>query len=135
MCISIYIFWQFFFNNFIYWFIFHCVGSLLLCGILTTLGEWGLFSSCGAWSSHCGGSSLCRAQALGHTGISSRTHGLSSGSRLWRAGSIVVVQRLSCSLACGIFLDQGLTLCLLHWQVGSLPLVPPGKSLKYHSIY
>ena len=30
----------------------------------------------------------------------------------------------------GIFLIQGLNLCLLcllHWQMGSLPLVPPGK--------
>ena len=30
----------------------------------------------------------------------------------------------------GIFLTQGLNLCLLcllHWQAGSLPLVPPGK--------
>ena len=30
----------------------------------------------------------------------------------------------------GIFLTQGLNpciLCLLHWKVGSLPLVPPGK--------
>ena len=30
----------------------------------------------------------------------------------------------------GIFLTQGsnpCVLCLLHWQVGSLPLVPPGK--------
>ena len=30
----------------------------------------------------------------------------------------------------GIFLIQGLNpglLCLLHWQVGSLPLAPPGK--------
>ena len=30
----------------------------------------------------------------------------------------------------GIFLTQGLNLCLLyllHWQVGSLPLVPSGK--------
>ena len=26
---------------------------------------------------------------------------------------------LSCSAACGIFLDQGLNLCLLHWQVDS----------------
>ena len=32
----------------------------------------------------------------------------------------------------GIFPTQGSNLCvfcLLHWQVGSLPLVPPGKSL------
>ena len=31
----------------------------------------------------------------------------------------------------GIFLTQGLNrhlLCLLHWQAGSLPLAPPGKS-------
>ena len=29
---------------------------------------------------------------------------------------------LSCSEARGIFLDQGLNLYLLHWQVASLPL-------------
>ena len=27
----------------------------------------------------------------------------------------------------GIFLTQGLNLCLLHWQVDSLPSEPPGK--------
>ena len=27
---------------------------------------------------------------------------------------------LSCSLSCGIFLDQGLNPCLLHWQADSL---------------
>ena len=34
----------------------------------------------------------------------------------------------------GIFLTQGSNLhllCLLHWQEGSLPLVPPGKSAVY----
>ena len=34
----------------------------------------------------------------------------------------------------GIFLTQGLNLsllCLLHWQAGSLPLVPPGKPRSY----
>ena len=33
----------------------------------------------------------------------------------------------------GIFLTQGLNprpLCLLYWQVGSLPLAPPGKPIK-----
>ena len=29
---------------------------------------------------------------------------------------------LSCSTACGIFLNQGSNPCLLHWQAGSLPL-------------
>ena len=36
--------------------------------------------------------------------------------------SAVVVPGLSCSAACGIFPNQGLSLCLLHWQVNSLPL-------------
>ena len=31
-------------------------------------------------------------------------------------------QRLSCSTACGIFLDQGSNPCLLHWHEDSLPL-------------
>ena len=34
-----------------------------------------------------------------------------------------MVHRLSCSTACGIFLDQGSHLCLLHWQVDSLCFV------------
>ena len=32
-------------------------------------------------------------------------------------------QGLSCSAACGIFLDQGLNPCLLDWQAESLPLI------------
>uniref|UniRef100_A0A8C6B8Q3 Uncharacterized protein n=1 Tax=Monodon monoceros TaxID=40151 RepID=A0A8C6B8Q3_MONMO len=31
-------------------------------------------------------------------------------------GSVVVAQGLSCSAACGIFLDQGSNPCRLHWQ-------------------
>ena len=59
----------------------------------------------------------------------------------WSTGSVVVVPRLSCSTACGIFLDQGSNPCLLPWQADSLPLShqgslegrflstrPPGKS-------
>ena len=38
---------------------------------------------------------------------------------LYSTGSVVVVHGLSCSAACGIFLDQGLNLCLLHWQAVS----------------
>ena len=36
-----------------------------------------------------------------------------------RGGSVVVVLVLSCSAACGIFLDQGSNLCPLHWQEDS----------------
>ena len=47
-------------------------------------------------------------------------HGLQS---TWASG--VVVHRLSCTAACGIFQDQGLNPCPLHWQVDSHPLSPP----------
>ena len=40
---------------------------------------------------------------------------------------------LSCSVACGIFLDQGSNPCLLHWQVDSLPLSHQG-SLEWGSL-
>ena len=36
---------------------------------------------------------------------------------------------LSCSVACGIFPDQGSNPCFLHWQVDSLPLSHQGSPL------
>ena len=43
--------------------------------------------------------------------------------RLWGTqASAVVAHSLSCSMACGIFLDQGFNLCFLHWPLDSLPL-------------
>ena len=57
----------------------------------------------------------------------------STGSRacglqyLQHAGSGVVVHGLSCPMACGIFLDQGLNLYLLHWQVESYLLYYQGS--------
>ena len=41
---------------------------------------------------------------------------------LWSLGSVAAAPGHSCSEASEIFPDQGLNLCLLHWQVGSLPL-------------
>ena len=38
-----------------------------------------------------------------------------------------MAHRLSYSVACGIFLDQGLNPRLLHWQVDSLPLSHQGS--------
>ena len=38
---------------------------------------------------------------------------------LYSAGSVVVVQSLSCSAACAIFSDQGSNPCPLHWQADS----------------
>ena len=42
--------------------------------------------------------------------------------QLQRVGSVVVAHGLSCSAACGIFSDQGLNWCLLHWQTASSPM-------------
>ena len=87
--------------------IYGCAGSLLLCG---------LFSSSGTWASHPGSFSSCRARALGHSGLVIVAPGQQS------ADLVVVVHRLSCSTARGIFPDQGANLCLLHWPADSLPL-------------
>jgi len=46
---------------------------------------------------------------------------------LYSSGSVVVVHRLSCSVACRIFLDRGLNLCPLHWQADSFTLYPQGN--------
>ena len=70
-----------------------------------------------------GGSSL--AVVCGFSCYGARTRHMGSAAEapeLSRAGSIVVVRGLSCHMASGILLDQGLNLCLLHGQVDSLPL-------------
>ena len=66
---------------------------------------------CGAWASHCGGFSCCRALALGVRASVVVAHGLQS------AGSVVVAHGLSCSAACEIFPDQDSNPCPLDWQV------------------
>ena len=72
--------------------------------------------------SHCGGFSCCRAQEKSAGASVVAVCGLSSCSsqaldrRLSRCGG------LRCSLACGIFLDQGWNQCLLKWEAASLPL-------------
>ena len=83
--------------------------------------EWGLLFSCGAWASLSGGFSCCGAQALGRVGSVVAARGL------WSSGSVVVAHRLSCSVGCRIFLDQGSNLCLLHWQADSYPLHHQGS--------
>ena len=70
----------------------------------------------GARASHRGGLSCRGAQALGCEGFSSC--GLRA-QKLWRAGSVVVIHGLSCSTACGIFLEQGSNPCPLNWQADS----------------
>ena len=72
------------------------------------------------------------AASGGHS--SSRCAGLSlSGPLLLRstssrhAGSVVVAHGPSCSVACGIFPDQGSNPCPLHWQADSQPLRHQGS--------
>ena len=45
---------------------------------------------------------------------------------LWSTVSIAAVHGLSCSVACGNFLDQGTNQCLLHWQADYLLLSHQG---------
>ena len=44
-----------------------------------------------------------------------------------RAGSVIVAHGPSCSVACGIFPDQGSNPCPLHWQADSQPLRRQGS--------
>lgn len=54
--------------------------------------------------------SYCGTQAVGHIQSSAVV------AQVLQHSSIVVVHRLSCFIACVIFLDQG---CLLYWQASS----------------
>ena len=80
---------------------------------LCPCGAHQLFSSCSPQASHCSGFSCCRAQALGAWASVAVAPGFSS------TGSVVVVCGLSHPAARGIFPDQGLNSCLLHWQADS----------------
>ena len=89
----------------------------------SSCGEQGLPSSYNAWACHHSGLSRCGVGLLELAGFSS-------------CGSRALDHRLSswgargyCSLACGMFLDQGSNLCFLHWQEGSLPLSHHRSSL------
>ena len=84
-------------------------------------------ASGGYTSLRCVGFSLWWLLLLWSTG-SRRAGSVVVALRLQSAGSVVVVHRLSCSTACGIFPGQGSNPCPLHWQVDSLPLCHQGSS-------
>ena len=69
----------------------------------------------------CSGCSSRGTRALGHAAFSSPS------SQVPEHSLNAVAKGLSCSLACKIFLDHGLNLCLLHWQVDSLLLSHQGS--------
>ena len=79
-------------------------------------------ASGGYSSSRCAGLSLSRPLLLRRT-----------GSR--RAGSVIVAHGPSCSVACGIFPDQGSNPCPLHWQADCQPLCHQGSPRGYSSLW
>ena len=88
-----------------------------LCWVFVSVQGLSLVAaSWGHSSSRCAGLSLSRPLLL-----------RSTGSR--RAGSVIVAQGSSCSVACGIFPDQGPNPCPLHWQADSQPLRHQGSPL------
>ena len=83
---------------------------------LSSCRNWGLFPTCDMWASHCSGPSCCGAQAH-----------IVAAYDVCSRGSVVVAHRRSWSTAWGIFPDQGLNLCLLHWQANSSTLSHQGS--------
>ena len=103
-------FLKFFFNFNFYLFIY-----LWLCWVFVSVRGLSLVvASGGHSSSRCVGLSLSRPLLL-----------QSTGSR--HAGSVIVAHGPSCSVACGIFPDQGSNPCPLHWQADSQPLRHQGS--------
>ena len=98
--------------------------------IFAVLGLLGCVGSALCWgvqASHSSDVSCRGAQALGCGASVVEACGLSGG------GSEALERGLnrSCSAACGIFLDQGLNLSPLRWQVDSLPLSHQGSPYRY----
>ena len=88
---------------------------LWLCWVFVSVRGLSLVAACGGHSSlRCTGLSLSRPLLL-----------QSTGSRC--AGSVIVAHGPSCSVACGIFPDQGSNPCPLHWQADFSTTAPPGK--------
>ena len=88
-----------------------------LCWVVVSVRGLSLVAASGGHcSSQCPGLLLSRPLLL-----------QSTGSR--RAGSVVVAHGPSCSMACGIFPDQGSNPCPLHWQADSQPLRHQGSPL------
>ena len=86
-----------------------------LCWVFVSVQGLSLVvASGGHSSSQCAGLSLSRPLPL-----------RSTGSR--RTSSVAVAHGPSCSVACGIFPDQGSNPCPLHWQADSQPLRHQGS--------
>ena len=95
---------------------------LWLCWVFVSVRGLSLVAASGGHSSSwCAGLSLSQPLLL-----------RSTGSRC--AGSVIVVHGPSCSGACGIFPDQGLNPCPLHWQADSQPLCHQGSPFLFLNV-
>ena len=83
--------------------------------VFSGYGQWGLLFRCRAQASHWSDFSCCRARALGCSGFTNCS----------KVGSVVAAHGFSCSLACGIFPDQGPNQCLLRWLTGGFFITEP----------
>ena len=97
---------------------------LWLCWVFVSVRGLSLVAASGGHSSsRCAGLSLSWPLLLRSTGSK-------------RAGSAIVAHEPSCSMACGIFPDQGSNPCPLHWQADSQPLHHQGSpALSYRIKY
>ena len=75
------------------------------------VAESGATLHCGAWASHGSGFSCCGAQTL------DAWASVVAACWITTCSSWSLECGLSCSATCGIFPDQGLSLCPLHWQI------------------
>ena len=90
-----------------------------------------------ATSKGCSLVAVCRlltvvASLVSENGLYGTQAPVAAVPRLDCTGSVVRVHRLSCSMACGIFPDQGSNPCLLHWQADSLPVSHEGSLASTH---
>ena len=112
--------YKMYFSHFInFFFNFYLFIYFWLCWVFVSVQGLSLVAASGGHSSsRCAGLSLSRPLLL-----------RSTGSR--RAGSVIVAHGPGCSVACGIFPDQGSNPCPLHWQADSQPLRHQGSPINF----
>ena len=127
----------------IYYYLFPCgcAGSVSLCGLSSSCGgkDYSLVAMCGlpiAAASPAVERGLCSFSCCGARALQllllwsagSAARGLQQLCLLGlEHGLAVLAHGLSCSMAVGPSLNEGLNPCLLHWQAGSLLLSLPEK--------
>ena len=119
---------------------------LLHCGYDNTrsMQNFSCFWLCWVFTAVSRGCSLLQCKGFSLQGLlslqssGSRAHGLQSrgtGAQNFRfSGSAAKVHRLSGFVACGIFLEQGSSPCLLHWQADSSLLSHQGSKTFWYII-